>query len=77
VEIPHRLLHKLSTVCFVVRKLPHIFDRGAVKSAYLAYFHSLIRYTIIFYGNSTNGNTVLLLRKRFIRVMMGIDQRRS
>jgi len=67
----------LSTACFVVRVLSYGFDRDAVKSAYFAYFQSLIRWSIIFWGNSTNAITVSLLRKRVIRIMMGIDQRSS
>jgi hypothetical protein len=39
--------------------------------------HSLIRHSIIFWGNSTKANTVLLFQKRVIRIMMGIDQRSS
>jgi hypothetical protein len=42
------LLLKLSTDCFVVKKLSHVLGRDAVKSTYLAYFHSLIKYGIIF-----------------------------
>jgi hypothetical protein len=70
------LIHKLSTACFVVRKLSHVFGRDAIKSAYFAYFCSLIRYGIIFWGNSTNENRVLgyfYLQKRVIRTMTGVD----
>ena len=60
------LLHNLSIVCFVVRKVSHALGRDAIKSAYLAYCHSLIRYNIIFRGNSTNACRVYLLQERLI-----------
>jgi hypothetical protein len=42
------LLCKLSTACFVIRRLYKILSREADKLVYFAYFHSLIRYGIIF-----------------------------
>jgi hypothetical protein len=71
------LLHKLSTACFVVRKLSHVLGRDAIKSAYFAHFHSLINYGFIFWGNSTTANRVFLLQKRVIRITTGVDLRCS
>jgi hypothetical protein len=47
-----------------------------IKSVYFAYFHSLIRYSNIFWGNSTNKNKLFLLQKRIIKIM-GICMRCS
>jgi hypothetical protein len=60
------LLHKLGTACYGVRKLSHVLGRNANKSVQFACFHLLIRYSVIFWGNSTNANKVFLLQKRVI-----------
>jgi hypothetical protein len=44
---------------------------------YLAYFHSIIKYGIIFCGNSAEAKKVLLLQKRTLRIMVGINHRNS
>jgi hypothetical protein len=63
------LLHKLGTVRYDVRKLSHVLGRNAIKSNYLACFHLLIKYGVIFWGNSNNANKVFLFQKRVIRII--------
>jgi hypothetical protein len=67
------LLHNLSIACVVLKKFSHALGRDALKSAYLAYCHSLISYNIIFRGNSTSAYRVFLLQKRVIQIIMGVD----
>ena len=38
---------------------------------YFSYFHTIIRYGIIFWGNSTNSCRVFKLQKRVLRIMPG------
>ena len=45
--------------------------------AYFAYFHYIIRYGIIFWGNATNSCKVFKLQKRVIRIMSGAETRAS
>ena len=45
--------------------------------AYFAYFHSIIRYGNIFWGNSTISCKVFKLQKRVIRIIYGAEQRAS
>jgi hypothetical protein len=45
--------------------------------AYFAYFHSVFRYGIIFWGNATNSYKILKLQKRVIRIMSGAEPRAS
>jgi hypothetical protein len=42
---------------------------------YLAYFHLLMRYGIVFWGNSPDAKTIFLLQKKTIRIMMGLKHR--
>jgi len=45
--------------------------------AYFAYFHSIVRYGIIFWGNATNSYKVIKLQKRVIRFMSVAEPRAS
>lgn len=42
---------------------------------YHAYFHSIMKYGIIFWGNSPDARKAFLLHKKTIRIMMGMKQR--
>ena len=44
---------------------------------YFAYFHSILDYGIIFWGNSTESKKVFLAQKRIIRIMTGSNARAS
>jgi hypothetical protein len=44
---------------------------------YISYFHSIMNYRLIFWGNSYNSNTIFKLRKRIIKIMVGIRDRES
>ena len=44
---------------------------------YYAYFHSVLQYGIIFWGNSTHVHPVFKLQKRVVRVMSGVGPRSS
>ena len=44
---------------------------------YFAYFHSVLQYAIIFWGNSTHVHQVFKLQKRAVRVRSGIGPRSS
>ena len=69
------ILSKLGSACFVIRRLSHVLDIDAIKAAYYSYFHSLIYYGVIFWGNSTYVTKVYLLQRRMTRIMMGISSR--
>jgi hypothetical protein len=48
------LLHKLSSVCFIMRKLSPILNIQTLRMVYFAHFHSLVNYGIIFWGNTSS-----------------------
>ena len=47
------LLHKLSTVCFIMRRVSHILNIDTLRIVYFVHFHTLIKYSTIFWGTST------------------------
>ena len=71
------LLHKLSTVCFIMRRLSHMLHVDTLRVVYFVHFHTLIKYSIIFWGTSTTVHKVFLIQKRIIRIMLGICPRTS
>ena len=71
------LLHKLSTVCFIMRRLSHMLNVDTLRVVYFFRFHILIKYSIIFWGTSTTMHKVFLIKKRIIRIMFGICPRTS
>ena len=42
---------KVSGTCYAIRLMVHISNISALKSVYYAYFHSIIKYEIIFWDN--------------------------
>jgi hypothetical protein len=45
----NQIIHKMSAACFAFRKLFHILNLDALWMVYFAYFHSVIKYGIIFW----------------------------
>jgi hypothetical protein len=74
-----QFLQKLSSACFIMRRLVHVSHTDTLRTVYFAYFHSLVKYGIIFFwgGNSTNMERVFRLQKRISRIMMGLGPRCS
>jgi hypothetical protein len=60
----NQTLSKLSTACFSIRNLIHTLNPDILHMVYLVYFHSILTYGIIFWGNSTNVHQVFKLQKK-------------
>jgi hypothetical protein len=50
---------------------------NTLKIIYFAYFHSIINYGIIFWGNSIESKKVFLAQKEIIRIMTGSSPKTS
>jgi hypothetical protein len=48
-----------------------------LKAIYYSYFHSIMSYGIMFWGQSANSIRVFRLQKRILRIMMGCKNRDS
>jgi hypothetical protein len=66
-----QMVPKLSAECYAVRSMVHINNINTLKSIYSAYFHSVIKYEINVWGNSTNGGKIFTLQKKIVRIMAG------
>jgi hypothetical protein len=64
-----KILPKLSRACYTIRTMYPISSLNTLQMIYFAYFHSILDYGIIFWGNSTESKRVFLAQKRTIRIM--------
>jgi hypothetical protein len=65
------LVPKLSGACYAVRSLSHISNINPLKLIYFTYFYFLMRYGIIFWGNSSDSKKVFTLQKKTVRIIVG------
>jgi hypothetical protein len=71
------MIPKLSRACYAVRLMFHISNIDNPKSIYFAYFHSIMKYGITFWGNSSNSKMIFTLQRRIVRVTAGAKPRNS
>jgi hypothetical protein len=60
-----------------VRAVKPFLSQESVRMVYFSYFHSIMTYRLVFWGNSYHSNTVIKLQKRIIRIVVGIRDRES
>jgi hypothetical protein len=67
------ILPKLSSAIFVIRSLSYLLSIKTLQMVYFSYFHSILKYGIIFWGTSTNSSRVFKLpEKKVIRIISGV-----
>jgi hypothetical protein len=71
------ILPKLSSACFAVRSVKPYVSHQTLKAIYYAYFHAIMSYGVIFWGQSPDSSKVFLLQERVIRITMGCRRRDS
>jgi hypothetical protein len=54
----------MSSACYTVRSMYHFSSLNTLKMVYFAYFHSIMKRGIIFWGNSTESKRVFQLWKK-------------
>jgi hypothetical protein len=69
------MLHKLGNACFAIRDVKYCNDIETLRMMYHAYFHSIMKYWIVFWGNLPGAKNVILLQKTTIKIMMGVKHR--
>jgi len=71
------IIPKLGTTCFAVRRLFHILSIDVLRMVYFAYFHPVVKYGIIFSGNSTDICCVCTLQNTIIRIISDVGANSS
>uniref|UniRef100_A0A2A4JUV6 Reverse transcriptase domain-containing protein n=1 Tax=Heliothis virescens TaxID=7102 RepID=A0A2A4JUV6_HELVI len=67
------LTKRVSSSAYALYKLSAIIDTDALITAYHGIVHSVLRFGVIFWGNSTNKEIVFKSQKRCIRAMFGLQ----
>jgi hypothetical protein len=54
-----QITHKLSEACYTVISVEPFMTQGTLRLVYCAYFHSIMNYRLIFWGNSPHSPKIL------------------
>jgi len=71
------IIPKLSSARFALRVVKPFLSLDSLKVVYYSYFHFIMTYGLIFWGNSHHSNIIFRLQKRIIRIIVGIRVRDS
>jgi hypothetical protein len=72
-----KVIKKLSSVCYMIRNIKPFMSINTTKIIYYSYFHSVMTYGLIYWGNSSLADCVFRMQKRAVRLMMGCGLRES
>jgi hypothetical protein len=61
----------LKAACYALRSVKHYMSQEVMKMVYCAYFHSILSYGKIFWGNSTDKIKIFKMKKKAIRIITG------
>jgi len=71
------IIPKLSSANSALTVVEPFLSLDSLKMVYYFYFHSIMTYGLIFWGNSHHSNIIFRLQKRIIRIIVGIRGRES
>jgi hypothetical protein len=68
---------KLSAACYTMRSVKPLMSLESLKIVYYAYFHSIMSYGLIFWGNSSHSSNIFKIKKNIIRILTGCRRKDS
>ena len=71
------IVPKLSAATFAMRVVQPFLSLYSLKLIYYLYFHSVLNYGIIFWGNTPHSNIIFRIQKKIVRMMVGVRNRDS
>jgi len=71
------LTSKLNKACYAIRAIKPLLSLHVLRTIYFAYFHSVMTYGIIFWGNSHLSSNIFKIQKRALRIMTNKSKRES
>jgi hypothetical protein len=71
------IIGKLNKACYIIRRTKQYLSNDALKMVYYAFFHSIMSYGLIFWGNTTHSRYIFKLHKRAVRMMVRARNRDS
>ena len=61
-----RIIPKLNRACFAIKQVKPYMAVESLKTIYFSYFHSIITYGIIFWGNSIHSQYIFKIQKKWL-----------
>jgi len=71
------IIPKLNKVCFAIRSVKPFMPLEVRRFSYFPYFHSVLFYGIVFWGNSVHSKYIFEIQKRIIRIITNAGIRDS
>jgi hypothetical protein len=71
------IVPKLSAATFAMRIVQSFLSLHSLKMIYYSYFHSILTYGIVFWGNTHYSNAIFKMQKRIIMIMVEVRNRFS
>jgi hypothetical protein len=71
------MIPRLNRACFAIRQTKPYMAVEALKMIYFSYFHSILTYGIVFWGNLVNSQYIFKIQKRVIRLIANLGVRDS
>lgn len=68
---------RLSSGCFMLRKLKLSVSTSSLLLVYYAHIHSLLSYGVLFWGSSHHAKRIFIIQKRAVRIIAGLSRRQS
>jgi len=68
---------KLNKACYAIRVIKPFMTQNVLRTVYFSYFHSVMSYGVIFWGNSYLSNNIFRIQKRIIRIITNKGKRDS
>src|SRR5215510_2529951 len=62
------IIPKLSAATFAMRVVQPVLSLDSLKLIYYSYFHSVLSYGIIFWGNTPHSNVIFKMQKKIVRI---------
>jgi hypothetical protein len=72
-----RIASKISSFCFLLRRLRDYCGLPTLRTVYFAYVQSICSYGVMFWGNSSYSCRILKLQKWAVRTILGLSKRHS
>ena len=63
------LSSELNKACYAIRAIKPCMSPSVLRTVYFSYFHSVMSYGIIFWGDSHFNNNIFKIKKRIIRIL--------
>jgi hypothetical protein len=71
------IIPKLNKACFAIRSVKSFMSLEVMRLIYFSYFHSILSYGIIFWGNSVHSKYIFKIQKTTIRIITNAGIRDS